>query len=155
MSTRLHAPRPDDARRMPDTAPLDDRRPGEGSKVRRKTSGGAGGDLLRQLDVMNPRTMFRSLSQRGRREPKWARRRRCCIARPHPSLAPPLPASRRRRRRRGGRADVSGGGAGAVAWLGIAVRLGGERHPPRLPVRLLPGDHTAADARPDPHPRPS
>ena len=65
--------------RRSDTAPLDDRRrsagsgpgpssgSGSGTKVQRKNSlTGAG--LLRKLDAMNPRTMFRTLSQRGKKD---------------------------------------------------------------------------------------
>lgn len=62
------------SRRKSDTAPLDDRRRGSGAvKVQRKHSGGAAGagaGLLRKLDAMNPRAMFRSLSQRGKKEAK-------------------------------------------------------------------------------------
>ena len=67
-------------RRKSDAAPLDDRRrstgsgisPGSGSgaKVQRKNSGVTGAGLLRKLDAMNPRAMFRTLSQRGKKDSK-------------------------------------------------------------------------------------
>ncbi|XP_037079203.1 insulin receptor substrate 1-B-like [Pollicipes pollicipes] len=57
-------------RRKSDTTPLDERRRQGPGKVQRKNSAGGGGGLLRKLDAMNPRTMFRSLSQRGKKEHK-------------------------------------------------------------------------------------
>ncbi|KAF0290442.1 Insulin receptor substrate 1 [Amphibalanus amphitrite] len=72
----------DTERRKSDTTSPDDRRrsmgsgfspgPGSGSgaKVQRKNSGVTGAGLLRKLDAMNPRAMFRTLSQRGKKDSK-------------------------------------------------------------------------------------